>query len=197
LWYREAELFELYSDHVHAALEADAATDPMVRFLEEVWPGGASIEQMLLLEQRYFLADHNLLYTDKMSMAAGVEVRVPFLDLDLVNFAAGIPVRYKQRGSTGKWVLKKAMEDKLSKRIIYRKKTGFGAPLRKWVAGELREIIGDVLSDESLKRRGLFCPQRVRRLVELNYSGKRDASYTIFALLSIELWCRAFLDNVQ
>ena len=95
---------------------------------------------MLVLEQRFFLPDHNLTYTDKMSMAAGVETRVPFLDLDLVDFAARIPERLKQRGSVGKWVLKKAMEPFLPMDVIYRPKTGFGAPLRRWMRGELRPL---------------------------------------------------------
>ena len=83
------------------------------------------LDKMLTLEQRFFLADHNLIYTDKMSMAASVEVRVPFLDTDLVEFAASIDNKHKQRGSKGKWVLKKAMESYLPKDVIYRPKTGF------------------------------------------------------------------------
>ena len=71
------------------------------------------LEKLLLLEQRFFLADHNLIYTDKMSMAAGVEVRVPFLDLEFMNFASTIPIKFKQRGWNGKWILKKAMEQYL------------------------------------------------------------------------------------
>ena len=96
---------------------------------------------MLALEQRFFLTDHNLTYTDKMSMAVGVEVRVPFLDLDLVDFAARIPARFKQRGREGKWVLKKAMEPYLPKEVIYRPKSGFGAPLRQWMRFNLRDLI--------------------------------------------------------
>jgi asparagine synthase (glutamine-hydrolysing) len=149
---------------------------------------------MLALEQRYFLADHNLIYTDKMSMAAGVEVRVPFLDLDLVDFAAGIPVKYKQRGSEGKWVLKKAMEPYLPHDVIYRAKSGFGAPLRRWMRHDLRELLGDLLSSESLNRRGLFSPKGVHKLIADNDSGKIDASYTLLSLLCIEIWCRAYID---
>jgi asparagine synthase (glutamine-hydrolysing) len=91
-------------------------------------------------------------------MAAGVEVRVPFLDLDLVDFAHTIPEKFKQRGSEGKWVLKKAMENHLPKNVIYRPKSGFGAPLRRWMRFELKELVTDVLSEKSLTRRGLFDP---------------------------------------
>ena len=149
---------------------------------------------MLALEQRFFLADHNLAYTDKMSMAAGVEVRVPFLDLDLVEHAARIPLRLKQRGRIGKWVLKKAMEPYLPKDVIYRPKSGFGAPLRRWMRNDLRAMLGDLLSVDSLKRRGLFEPAAVQQLIAQNDSGKVDAAYTLLSLLSIEIWCRTFLD---
>ena len=75
-----------------------------------------------------------------MSMAEGVEVRVPFLDIELVKLAAEIPDSLKQRGTEGKWILKKAMEDDLPKDVIYRPKTGFGAPLRRWIKNDLKEM---------------------------------------------------------
>ena len=109
--------------------------------------------ECLPLEQRFFLAEHNLNYTDKMSMAEGIEVRVPFLDLDLVDFASSIPDKFKQRRGEGKWVLKKAMEPYLPNDVIYRPKSGFGAPLRKWMQNELRELLRDYLSPLSINRR--------------------------------------------
>ena len=129
-------------------------------------------------------------------MAVGVEVRVPFLDLDLVELAARIPARFKQRGKEGKWVLKKAMEPYLPKEVIYRPKSGFGAPLRRWMRVELRELLADVLGEHSLKNRGLFVPAAVQRLIHANDSGQIDASYTLLSLLCIELWCRRFIDAV-
>lgn len=153
------------------------------------------LEKMLVLEQRFFLADHNLLYTDKMSMAVGIEVRVPFLDLDLVDFAARIPIDLKQKGRVGKWVLKKSMEPYLPHDVIYRPKSGFGAPLRRWMRHDLRELLGDLLSVDSLKKRGLFEPASVQRLIAANDAGKVDAGYTLLSLLCIEIWCRAYLDH--
>jgi len=150
---------------------------------------------MLALEQRFFLSDHNLTYTDKMSMAAGVEVRVPFLDLDLVEFAARVPSEYKQRGREGKWVLKKAMEPYLPHDVIYRPKSGFGAPLRRWLQVELRDWLADVLSPERLQSRGLFDVQAVQRLMADNAAGRLDASYTLLSLACIEIWCKFFIDH--
>ena len=115
---------------------------PLKQYLDELPPALPPLQRMLALEQRFFLADHNLLYTDKMSMAAGVEVRVPFLDNDLVRLANALPPELKQRGAEGKWVLKKAMEPYLPHDVIYRPKTGFGAPLRHWLRHELRGVGG-------------------------------------------------------
>jgi asparagine synthase (glutamine-hydrolysing) len=153
-----------------------------------------ALERVLALEQRFFLSDHNLTYTDKMSMAVGVEVRVPFLDTDLVEFAGRIPSALKQRGLTGKWVLKKAMEPYLPNSVIYRPKSGFGAPLRRWMRNELREMVGHTLSTQSLKRRGLFEPAAVQKLIAANDAGKVDAAYTLFSLMCIEIWCVRFVD---
>ena len=150
---------------------------------------------MLYLEQNHYLADHNLNYTDKMSMAVGVEVRVPLLDQDLVKLAAKLPVRYKQHGNEGKWIFKKAMEGILPDNIIYRSKTGFGVPLRAWIHGPLKTLVLDILSESSINKRKWFDYDAVTKLLDQDKAGKIDASYSIFALLCIELWARIFLDN--
>jgi asparagine synthase (glutamine-hydrolysing) len=86
------------------------------------------------------------------------------------------------------------MEPYLPREVIYRPKTGFGAPLRRWMRHELRELLGDYLSESSLKKRGLFNSSAVQQLIVDNDQGKVDASYTILSLLCIEIWCRAFID---
>ena len=194
LWTKEADLMALYTPAFRAELAGAVASAPMLDFLHPLSEATKPLERMLALEQRFFLADHNLTYTDKMSMAVGVEVRVPFLDLDFVNFAARIPMALKQRGQVGKWVLKKAMEPYLPHDVIYRPKSGFGAPLRRWMRHELRELLGDLLTVDSLTRRGLFEPVAVQRLIAANDAGKADAAYTLLSLLCIEIWCRRFLD---
>lgn len=156
--------------------------------------GARGLDRMLLLEQRFFLSDHNLLYTDKLSMAEGVEVRVPFLDNDLVAFANGLPPSLKQKNGVGKWLLKKALEPTLPKNVIYRPKAGFGAPLRAWLKGALVPVIDEVLSARAIGDRGVFDPVRARALIEDDRMGRIDASYSVFAMLSIELWCQTFLD---
>jgi len=194
-WAAEPALLALYTPAARRAVEGQAAAEPMLDFLGGLPASTPRLERMLAVEQRFFLADHNLLYTDKMSMAAGVEVRVPLLDLELVEFAARIPPRIKQRGGVGKWVFKRAMEPYLPRHVVHRPKTGFGAPLRRWIRGDLRPLVGDLLGRASLTRRGIFDPDAVSRLVAANDAGAVDASYTILSLLCIEMWCRRFLDQ--
>ncbi|EXJ11775.1 asparagine synthase (glutamine-hydrolyzing) [Imhoffiella purpurea] len=195
MWAREQSLISLYTRDFAEHLTDSFATAPLLEFLESL-PGDVSpLERTLALEQRFFLSDHNLIYTDKMSMAAGVEVRVPFLDMDLVDFAARVPSVLKQRGRISKWILKKAMEPYLPRPVIYRAKSGFGAPIRRWMRFELRHLLGDLLSEASLRRRGLFDPWAVQQLIRANDSGQVDGSYTLLSLLCIEIWLRAFVDD--
>ena len=152
------------------------------------------LNQMLYWEMKTFLVDHNLNYTDKLSMAVGVEVRVPFLDIDLVEFSTRIPPHLKMKGKETKYILKKLMEKYLPNDIIYREKTGFGTPIRKLVVNDLDDKINTYLSDEAILNRAIFDPHMVRCLINDNKAGKIDASYTIWALLSIESWFRQFVD---
>ena len=195
VWVRRRDLFALYTPAFRERLAEHSAEAPMLDFLAGLPDDTEPLNRMLALDQRFFLTELNLTYTDKMSMAAGVEVRVPFLDLDLVEFTNRIPVGLKQRGSEGKWVLKKAMEPYLPREVIYRPKSGFGAPLRRWMRFEMRELLGDLMSEESLRRRGLFDPSAVQNLIAANDEGRVDASYTLLSLLCIELWCRKFIDE--
>ena len=189
-WARREELEAFYTPEFRGAISNLTSMSPMLKFLEGLPKSMSPLGRMLVLEQRFFLADHNLNYTDKMSMAEGVETRVPFLDLELVEFAGSIPVSLKQRGFEGKWPLKKAMEPYLPREVIYRPKSGFGVPLRHWMRFELREMLGDLLSDESLNKRKLFEPVAVRKLIDANDCGKVDGAYTLFSMLCIETYLR-------
>ena len=153
------------------------------------------LNKSLYWEMKTFLPDHNLNYTDKMSMAVGVETRVPFLDLDLVNFSTAIDPQFKMKGGVTKYILKKAMEPYLPKEVIYRSKTGFGAPVREWVQHNLDDKINRDLSPDAIAARGIFRPANVARLISDNKAGKIDASYTIWSLLAIESWMKQFVDN--
>jgi asparagine synthase (glutamine-hydrolysing) len=185
----------LLSSPLRATLMDQINRIPLLEVLQQLPRGMNRLNKMLYLDQKHFLTDHNLNYTDKMSMAESVEVRVPFLDPDLIAFSWSLPPEWKHRYGQGKWIFKKAMEPILPRRVIYRTKTGFGAPLRRWLHHELREVVEEHLSDESIRGRGLFDAAGVRRLIAMDKAGKVDGAYTIFSLLCIEIWCRLFLDG--
>jgi asparagine synthase (glutamine-hydrolysing) len=196
-WVDQGQLLTLYTNDFRNEIKNELAEQPMLDFLAHAHPSSTDLDKMLALEQRFFTTDHNLMYTDKMSMAAGVEVRVPLLANNLIEYAASISDNLKQNGRQGKWIFKKTMEAYLPKEIIYRPKTGFGAPLRSWLKFELRDYLEDLLSRKSLYSRGLFDPEAVHALISRNDKGQVDASYTIFSLMCIEIWCRQHVDFVD
>jgi asparagine synthase (glutamine-hydrolysing) len=154
----------------------------------------APLNRLLYVDLKTFLPCLNLDYTDKTSMATTLEVRVPFLNVELVELAARMPPEWKLRGLKRKYILKRAAERLLPREIVWRKKAGFGAPLRSWLRGALRPLVDELLSEETIKRRGLFRSADVRRIVEANLAGREDFSLQVFQLLTLELWQREFMD---
>ena len=152
------------------------------------------VEKCLALDRRYFLADHNLTYTDKMGMAVGTEIRVPLLDLEVVKFAATIPAEWKFLNRDAKGMFKQSQVGRVPSEILNRPKSGFGVPLRSWLCGDLRPMAMDLLNSETVRRRGLFDGQALQRLFAQNEAGKIDATYTLFSAMCIELWCQSFVD---
>ena len=155
----------------------------------------APLNRLLYVDLKTFLPCLNLITTDKTSMAANLEVRVPFLNREMIEMAARMPPRLKLHGLKRKYVLKRALEGVLSKDVIWRRKAGFGAPIRSWLRGALRPMIDDLLSEEVVKRRGLFRPKEVKRVLDANFSGREDYNLQVFQLLGLELWHRTFLDS--
>ena len=153
------------------------------------------LNKMLFLEQSSYLPDHNLLYNDKMSMANGVETRVPFLDLQLVKFANSLPAHLKLNKNNSKFILKESFKKILPNNIISRKKTGFGVPLRHWLNNQLKDLAEDATSENVIKKRGIFNYDKINKLKKLNDKKKIDASYSIFSLVCNEVWSKSFLDN--
>jgi asparagine synthase (glutamine-hydrolysing) len=155
----------------------------------------APLNRLLYVDLKTFLPCLNLSYTDKTSMAANLEVRVPFLNVELVELAARMPPDLKLRGLKRKYILKRAAEKLLPRDIVWRKKAGFGAPIRAWLRGPLKPLVTEMLSEEQVKSRGLFRPSEVSRIVAANLSGREDYSLQVFQLLTLELWQRAFMDG--
>ena len=161
----------------HAAIYNDNALDD-------------EVNRMCLADARLFMAGLNLTYTDRASMAASVEVRVPFVDKIVAEAAFTIPGRDKIRGKVSKAALKDAAESWLPPEIVHRPKASFGAPLRAWVRNDLRELIGDVLVGGELVQLGLLRKEPLLALIADEQAGREDNAKQIWQLLSMELWYR-------
>jgi asparagine synthase (glutamine-hydrolysing) len=193
-WLDNDIIIHLFKKEFREEINQSFDNDPIVKFIKQR-NETSTLSKMLAIEQKFFLADHNLIYTDRTSMANGVEVRVPFLHESLVDLAATLPDNFKLNRFKTKWIFRKAMEGHLPHDIIYRKKTGFGAPVRIWIKNEFRELIRDLLSHESVQKRGIFDSKKIQKILQDNESGKIEASYTIMALLGLEIWFRNFINT--
>jgi asparagine synthase (glutamine-hydrolysing) len=161
----------------HAAIYNDNALDD-------------EINRMCLADTRLFMAGLNLTYTDRASMAASVEVRVPFVDKVVAQAAFTIPGTQKIRGRQAKAALKDAAEAWLPGEIVHRPKASFGAPLRAWVRNDLRELINDVLVGGELVQAGVLRKHALLELIADERAGREDNAKQIWQLLSMELWYR-------
>jgi asparagine synthase (glutamine-hydrolysing) len=129
-----------------------------------------------------------------MSMAKSLELRVPFLDYRLIEYAATIPSRYKLRGSTSKYILKQMLKDVLPPWVLQRSKMGFPTPLAFMFRKELTSYVQSVLLDPATERRGYFNQAAVRQLIDEHVSGRDDHHSALWRLLVLEEWHRQFID---
>ncbi len=185
---------QLYSEHMREATRGMDAYSAHRRYFARV-QNASPLNRLLYVDLKTFLPCLNLMTTDKTSMAANLEVRVPFLNRHMIELAARMPPDLKLRGFKRKYILKRAMERSFPHDVVWRRKAGFGAPVRSWMRGALRPMVDDLLSADTVKRRGLFQPAEVERLVVANNSGREDFSLQVFQLLNLELWHRQFIDN--
>jgi asparagine synthase (glutamine-hydrolysing) len=192
-YFTETEKASLYSGALASEAGKFDAYGAHRKYFDRV-EGQHFVNQMLYVDLKTFLPCLNLTYTDKTSMAASMEVRVPLLDHELIELAARIPAELKLKRLTRKYILKRAAEAWLPHEIIHRKKAGFSAPIRAWLVRDLREAVEDLLSERNIRSRGYFEYSQVRRLIDDNLSGREDNSLKIFQLLTLELWHRAFID---
>ncbi len=147
-----------------------------------------TVGEMLYLDFRLYLEDDLLVKVDRASMACSLELRTPFLDHRLIEFAEGLPTRLKVHGFQLKYLLKKATERWLPKEIVYRQKRGFSVPIASWMRNELRPLLDETLCEEKLRRLGMFNPPFVRRLMNEHWSGKADHRKTLWTLFNFQLW---------
>jgi asparagine synthase (glutamine-hydrolysing) len=155
------------------------------------------VNRGLYADLRVYLADDILVKVDRMSMATSLETRAPFLDTDVMELAFSMPGHLKVRGHERKVVLKQAMRGILPDRILFRKKEGFSIPMKQWLRRELQPLMRDLLSDERLRRRGLFEPGEVRRLMQEHVDGRANHAHQLFSLMVFERWADAIDAPVQ
>ena len=159
------------------------------------WRGSDSLNRIIYVDLKTSLPDDLLLLTDKMTMAASIECRAPFIDHELVELTSRIPSNLKVRGLSMKYLLKKAVEPWLPKEILQRKKRGFGAPMGAWLRDDLSNLVMDTLSEPQVKKRGLLNWMVIEETIRNHNARRSDETDSLLALVNLELWCRIFLDG--
>jgi asparagine synthase (glutamine-hydrolysing) len=169
-----------------------------VKLVEEItsyekgFPLKNRISLLQFLDLKLYLQESILVKVDRASMACSLEVRAPFLDYELVEFAMGLPLKLKLKGFTSKYILKKAMKNWLPDEVINRPKKGFGVPIAKWAKGPLKELFGDLLSPDRIRREGILNPEYLTSLLKDHLMNKRDNRKQLWTLLVWELWLNRY-----
>jgi asparagine synthase (glutamine-hydrolysing) len=184
----------LLNDEVKEALNGASADDIFAEHLGRT-DARDPLSRMLYVDTKLWLADDLLARGDKTSMAASLEARVPLLDHKLVEFAASLPPHLKIRGLTRKYLLKQVSRSWLPAEIVDRKKKGFPMPFSVWFRKDARSFVHDILSPDTVRRRGLFNPAYVESLLHQHDTGFADHGTLLWSLLSVELWHRLFIDS--
>jgi asparagine synthase (glutamine-hydrolysing) len=186
----------LYSPAMlEAALGGDVHRE--VREAFGAYHAGDAMNRELYADLRIYLADDILVKVDRMSMATSLETRAPFLDTDVMELAFSMPGDLKVRGDQRKIVLKEALRGVLPDSILFRKKEGFSIPMKNWLRRELQPLMRDLLSAQRLRRRGLFEPREVARLIDEHVDGRANHAHQLFSLMVFERWADALEAPVQ
>jgi asparagine synthase (glutamine-hydrolysing) len=167
------------------------ASDGIFAPLERVLEGARfdeTLSEMLYLDFRLYLEDNLLVKVDRASMACSLELRTPFLDHRLIEFAAGLPGALKVRGWRLKYLLKKAVEPWLPREIVYRQKRGFSVPVARMMRTALKPLLAETLEEGKLRRQGILNAPRVRRMLEEHWSGRADHRRTLWTVFCFQLW---------
>jgi asparagine synthase (glutamine-hydrolysing) len=184
LWFAAFPRAELHALARNGALEID-------RILAKNAPL-CPLRALLLFDQTSWLPDNLLERGDRVSMAASLEVRMPFMDHELAAFSARLPNRLRVRGLTGKWLLRRAMRRVLPREILDRPKRGFPVPLAAWFRGPLHPMLADVLLDLKSPAAALLGHRYVEDLVGRHRAGAVDATKPIWLMLNLNLFCDAY-----
>lgn len=190
----EGEKRDLYTPEFSRSIGESDSGD----FLRAAFRRGDKLEPISRLgyvDLTSFLACNCLEYADRMSMANSLEIRCPFTDQDLIQFALSAPDSLKIKGGRGKWLLKESLRGILPESILRKRKVGFNPPLPQWLNEELKPMVTELLAPETVQRRGLFRPSEVSRIVRDHGERRRDNTFKIWALVMLEVWYRMYVDQ--
>ena len=154
--------------------------------------GTTTLNRLLYLNFKTYLLDDLLVKMDRSAMAHGLETRSPFLDTELIEFVFSLPDRLKLRGLTTKWLLREAFRDLLPPAVRTRGKMGFGVPLQKWFAADLKDYVRDLLLSPNARLRAYLNSDYIGRLIEEHASGRVDNGHRLWTLLTFEVWLQSF-----
>jgi asparagine synthase (glutamine-hydrolysing) len=192
--FRGDERTSLLSPELGTALDGYDPCDGFARHFDRA-RGLDPLNRLLYVDIKTWLANDMLVKVDRMSMANGLEVRSPLLDQRVIEFAATLSPDLKYRGRTSKYLLKRHLEGRIPRSVIYRPKQGFEIPLAKWLRDGAREMADELLFSARSLGRGYVRPERVRWLWERHQRGWRDHSAQLWGLMMLELWQRTFVDR--
>jgi asparagine synthase (glutamine-hydrolysing) len=179
-----------FSDAEKRTLTQAALPDALHRTLAGLSAAGDRLPAYLWFDQQYYLPDDILTKVDRMSMAHSVEVRPPFLDHRIVEFAATLPDHLRVRGSHQKVILRELMQGKLPASILRRKKIGFDIPAHDWLRGPLRPMLMDTLSGAAAEHAGLFRPDAIQACLRNHLDRRANLGYHLWGLMTLFLWMR-------
>ena len=179
----------LFSENLKRNLQGYQAVEVFRRHAMQA-PVDHPLSLVQYLDMKTYLPGDILTKVDRASMAHALEVRVPILDHQLVDWISGLPPEFKLKGREGKYIFKKALEPTLPNNILYRPKMGFAVPLASWFRGPLREKVRDSILGDTMLDSGLFEQKYLKRLVDQHQSGTRDFSTPIWTLLMFESFLR-------
>jgi asparagine synthase (glutamine-hydrolysing) len=156
--------------------------------------GSGIVDAALLTDIMTYLPNDLLVKVDIASMAVSLEARSPFLDHHVIEFAASLPEKFKLRGLTTKYLLKRVLQKLLPAENLERRKMGFGVPIGHWFRGQMQPFLRESLLSEKALGRNLFKPEAIKRMIELHTRGERDYAHQLWTLLMLELWFMHFID---
>lgn len=197
LWrgaFSDLEKRELLRPDLRQALQNHDPYEDIHRYVSE---SGLTqeLEKLLYLSAKLYLQDNNLVTVDRASMASGLEIRSPLLDHHLVEFVSRLPMEFKLRRFATKYLLKKAAERYLPRKLVYRRKQGFGVPLSEWLTGKLKDFMLDYLNESRIRRQGFFDYPVIKRLIDQHLDKRKDNRESLWTLLVFQAWYERYFEG--